>query len=465
MKDCAVLILAAGKGTRMKSRLCKVLHPVAGRPMIAYVVDAVRTAGLSNIAVVVGHQADEVRNVLHDDEIEFVVQEPQLGTGHAVAAAHGVMDGFSGNVLILCGDVPLITPSTIDGFIRYHEQQASLLTVLTTFPPDPSGYGRIIRRDDGSVDRIVEEKDATNDEKAVGEVNTGIYLVDCTLLYQLLERITPNNAQREYYLTDIVKEGVKDSITVHGHVLPDSTQTVGVNTRTELARVSTHIWDQRREELMKSGVTLLDPSSVYVDTQVIVGEDTVIHPLVSLSGDTRIGEECVIESVVTIMNSRIGNNVRILQGSRLDRAVVEDNTTIGPMANLRPETTIGRNARIGNFVEVKKSVIGDGTKAAHLTYLGDSVIGEDVNIGCGTITCNYDGKKKHPTFIGNRCFIGSDVQLVAPVEVGSGSIVGAGSTITRDVPPNSLAVSRVKQRNYPLRRGQGPNSTDEDREA
>jgi len=448
----------------MKSRLCKVLHPVAGRPMLSYVVDAVRSAGLSSIAVVVGHQADDVRKVLQDDEIEFVLQEPQLGTGHAVAAAHAVMDGFSGNVLILCGDVPLITPSTIDGLVRYHEQQESLLTVLTTFPQDPTGYGRIIRSEDRSVARIVEEKDATEDEKAVGEVNTGIYLVDSPLLYRLLERITPNNAQREYYLTDIVKEAVNESVTVYGHVLQDSTQTVGVNTRSELARVSNHIWNQRREDLMKSGVTLLDPASVYVDTQVIVGEDTVVHPLVRLSGDTRIGEECVIESVVTIINSRLGNNVHILQGSRLDRAVVEDDTTIGPMAHLRPETTIGRNARIGNFVEVKKTVIGDGTKAAHLTYLGDSVIGDNVNIGCGTITCNYDGTKKHPTFIGNKCFIGSDVQLVAPVEVGSGSIIGAGSTITRDVPPNSLAVSRVKQRNYPLRRGQGPKRADEDRE-
>ncbi len=448
----------------MRSRLCKVLHPVAGRPMIAYVVDAVRSAGLSNIAVVVGHQADEVRKALQDDEIEFVLQEPQLGTGHAVAAAHSVMDGFSGNVLILCGDVPLITPATIEGFITYHEQQGSILTVMTTFPEDPSGYGRIIRSDDQSVAQIVEERDAQEDEKAIGEVNTGIYLVDSILLYQLLERITPNNAQREYYLTDIVKEAVKESVTVHGYVLQDSIQTVGVNTRSELAEVSTHIWNQRRQDLMTSGVTLLDPDSVYVDGQVVVGEDTVIHPLVSLCGDTQIGRDCVIETVVTIIDSRIGSNVRILQGSRLDRAVVEDGTTIGPMAHLRPETTVGRDARIGNFVEVKKSVIGDGTKASHLTYLGDSVIGDNVNIGAGTITCNYDGKKKHPTFIGNSCFIGSDVQLVAPVEVGTGSIIGAGSTITRDVPPNSLAVCRAKQRNFPLRRGQGPKRVDEDRE-
>ncbi|MFH1116913.1 MAG: bifunctional UDP-N-acetylglucosamine diphosphorylase/glucosamine-1-phosphate N-acetyltransferase GlmU [Pseudomonadota bacterium] len=465
MKDCAVLILAAGKGTRMRSRLCKVLHPVAGRPMMAYVVDAVRAAGLTNIAVVVGHQSSEVKEFFRDEALEFVLQEPQLGTGHAVAAAQPAMDGFSGNVLILCGDVPLITPAAIESFIKYHDGQEGLLTVLTTFPEDPSGYGRIIRSGDRSVARIVEERDALEEEKAVGEINTGIYLVDSILLFQLLERITPNNAQREYYLTDIVREAVKESVTVHAHVLQDSRQAIGINTRSQLADVAGYIWNRRRESLMRSGVTLLDPGSVYVDTQVQVGEDTVIHPLVTLSGDTRIGRECVIESAVTIIDCRIGDNVGILQGSRLNRAVVEDGTTIGPMAHLRPETTIGKNARIGNFVEVKKTVVGDGTKAAHLTYLGDSVIGDGVNIGCGTITCNYDGKKKHPTFIGNDCFIGSDVQFVAPVEVGSGSIVGAGSTITKDVPANSLAVSRAKQRNYPLRRGQEPGRADENRES
>ncbi|MDQ7785522.1 MAG: bifunctional UDP-N-acetylglucosamine diphosphorylase/glucosamine-1-phosphate N-acetyltransferase GlmU [Desulfomonilaceae bacterium] len=464
MKGYAALILAAGKGTRMRSRLCKVLHTVAGRPMLAYVTDAVRSAGLSRIVVVVGHQADEVKRVLQEDEIDFVLQEPQLGTGHAVAAAHDVMEGFSGDVLILCGDVPLIEPATIDAFIRYHELHTSRLTVLTTCPQDPTGYGRIIRSEGGLIARIVEEKDARDEEKAVGEINTGIYLVDSNLLYDLLERITPNNAQREYYLTDIVREAAKESIPVQGYVLEDAAQMVGVNTRAELAYVSSRIWKTRREDLMRSGVTLLEPASVYIDRQVTVGEDTVVHPLVTLSGDTQIGRDCIIESVVTIRDSRIGNNVSILQGSRLDRVVVEDGASIGPMAHLRPETTIGRDARIGNFVEIKKTVVGDGTKAAHLTYLGDSVIGDNVNIGCGTITCNYDGKKKHPTFIGNQCFIGSDVQLVAPVEVGSGSIIGAGSTITRDVPPNSLAVSRTKQRNYPLRHGQEPKITDEDRE-
>jgi bifunctional UDP-N-acetylglucosamine pyrophosphorylase/glucosamine-1-phosphate N-acetyltransferase len=465
MKACGVLILAAGKGTRMRSRLCKVLHPVAGRPMIQYVLEAVRSTGLNDVAVVVGHQADDVKQALQGQEVDFVLQEPQLGTGHAVAAAHHLFGGFPGDILILCGDVPLITSETIEGFMKYHGEQGSLLTVMTTYLENPSGYGRIVRTDDKAVTRIVEERDATEDERAISEINTGIYLVDAHLLYRLLEKITPNNAQREYYLTDIVKEAVAESVTVHGYVLEDSSQTVGINTRSELAAVSAQLWNRHRDKLMKYGVTLLDPASVYVDRQVTVGEDTVLHPCVTLSGDTQVGRDCTIESVVTIKDCRIGNHVHILQGSRLDRAVVEDGATIGPMANLRPETTIGKNARIGNFVEVKKTVVGDGTKAAHLTYLGDSVIGDEVNIGCGTITCNYDGKKKHPTFIGNNCFIGSDVQFVAPVEIGSGSIIGAGSTITRDVPPNSLSVSRSKQKTYPLRRGQGIEGADEDRES
>lgn len=465
MEDFAVLILAAGKGTRMKSRMCKVLHTVAGRPMIQYVLEAVRSAGLSDIAVVVGHQADQVKDVLRGERVDYVLQEPQLGTGHAVAAAHRLFDGFSGHILILCGDVPLITPQTIEGFMRFHGEKQSRLTVLTTFPENPFGYGRIIHADDGSIARIVEERDAKQDERSVGEINTGIYLVDAQLLYSLLENITPDNSQREYYLTDIVKEAVKESVTVHRYVLEDPTEAAGINTRSDLADVSAHIWDLHRTNLMNSGVTLLDPSSVYVDCGVIVGMDTVIHPCVTLSGDTQIGRECVIESVVNILDSRIGNGVHILQGSRLDRAVVEEGTSIGPMAHLRPETTIGKNARIGNFVEVKKTVVGHGTKAAHLTYLGDSVIGDNVNIGCGTITCNYDGKKKHPTLIGNDCFIGSDVQFIAPVEVGQGSVIGAGSTITRDVPPDSLAVSRARQRVFPLRGGQGAKSSDEDRES
>jgi len=457
------LILAAGKGTRMKSRRCKVLHPVAGRPMISYVTDAAFSAGFSEVCLVVGHQADEVRRGLPGEGIRFVVQEPQLGTGHAVSAAQGMLEGFSGHVLILCGDIPLIRPETIKDFIGFHESARSRLTVMTTHPDDPSGYGRIIRKDGGTIARIVEQRDADEEEKAVREINTGIYLVECRLLYQLLAKVTPDNSQREYYLTDIVKEADRESVPVHGYVLQNPEEAAGINTRVELAQASARIWDQIRKRLMMGGVTLIDPASVYVDSQVSIGEDTILYPGVMIEGQTTIGSDCVIEPGVIIRDSILGDRVAVLQGSRLDRAVVQDGAMIGPMANLRPETKIGKSARIGNFVEVKKSTVGDGTKAAHLTYLGDSSIGSEVNIGCGTITCNYDGRKKHPTIIRDRCFVGSDVQFIAPVEIGEGSVIGAGSTITRDVPPDSLAVSRAKQKNYPLRSSQRPKKSDETR--
>ncbi len=463
MKQYTALILAAGKGTRMRSRNCKVLHPVAGRPMISYVLETVRAARLCDMCVVVGHQAQDVQEAVAGDGVAFVVQEPQLGTGHAVAAARGALSGFPGDVLILCGDVPLITARTISDFLQFHEKNGSLITLLTSRPSDPSGYGRILRRDDGAIVGIVEDKDACEKERAIGEINTGIYLVNCRLLYELLEGITPNNAQHEYYLTDIVTKAAERSIPVSGYVLPDAMEAMGINTRMDLARVSKVLWERRREELMLQGVTLMDPNSVFVDSQVQIGEDTVIFPGVIISGNTRIGVGCVIESGALIMDSVLGAEVRVLQGSRLDRAVVEDGASVGPMAHLRPEAHLGKRVRVGNFVEVKKSVLGDGTKAAHLTYLGDSEIGRNVNIGCGTITCNYDGRKKHRTVIRDRCFVGSDVQFVAPIEIGEGSVIGAGSTITKDVPPKTLAVSRAKQRIFPLRKHQGSADPDENR--
>lgn len=465
MSEFAAIILAAGKGTRMKSSLCKVLHPVAGRPMISYVVDAVRACGLQKIVLVVGHQASDVMSRFADADIEFAIQEPQLGTGHAVAAAREALSGFSGEVLILCGDVPLITPETLEKFQDLHREKSSRLTVMTTHVKNPHGYGRIVRNESRQIVGIVEEKDAGDTQKTINEINTGIYIARAELLFSLLSGIKNNNAQGEYYLTDIVTAAVNAFEPVHGFVLEDGVEAAGINTRAELADASAVIWNKVRANLMEAGVTLLDPGSVYVDSTVTIGPDTVVHPMVSMSGDTTIGANCRIESGVYIMDSRIGDGVQILQGSRLNEAGVEDGSTIGPMAHLRPEARIGKNARIGNFVEVKKSVVGDGSKASHLSYLGDSTIGKDVNIGCGTITCNYDGKKKHQTVIGDRCFVGSDVQFVAPVEVGEGSLIAAGSTITRNVPPKSLAVSRTKQKIYPLRRDQGTAESDENRQS
>jgi bifunctional UDP-N-acetylglucosamine pyrophosphorylase/glucosamine-1-phosphate N-acetyltransferase len=463
MNDYAALILAAGKGTRMKSGRCKVLHLVAGRPMISYVLEAVTSAGIKKIALVVGHQCDEVVKSVNMLDVEFALQEPQLGTGHAVAAANSLFETFSGNILILCGDIPLIRALTINEFIEFHEQKRSRLSVLTTILEEPFGYGRIVRDCSRHVQRIVEERDAKADEREITEVNTGIYLVDTSLLYSLIKKIQPKNAQKEYYLTDIVAEAVKESLHVEAFILHRAPEVIGINNRIDLARVSAIVWDRTREDLMNSGVTLLDPKTVFVDSQVSIGPDTVVYPFSIISGATEIGKECIIEAGVSIHDCTLGNRVNVLQGSRLNRAVVRDGATIGPMAHLRPEADIGENARIGNFVEVKKTSVGAGTKAAHLTYLGDSRIGKQVNIGCGTITCNYDGKQKHRTIIHDNCFIGSAVQFVAPVEVGEGSLVGAGSTITKDVPPHSLAVSRSKQRIYPLKTGQGTGSRDEDR--
>ncbi len=462
MAEYAALILAAGKGTRMRSNLCKVLHPVAGRAMILYVLDAVKDAGFETVVTVVGHQSEEVKKTLAGRETKFAMQDPQLGTGHAVASARNQLEHFDGHILVLCGDIPLIQTETIRAFIRFHEEHSSNITVMTTFLDNPKGYGRIIRNGSHTVTRIVEDRDAQEEEKNIQEINTGVYLVNARLLYSLLERIRPDNAQAEYYLTDVVAEAFKDDVRVYGYVLTNSVEATGVNSRSELARVSSVIWNRTRQDLMDSGVTLLDPGAVYIDSRAHVGGDTVIHPGVTISGESEIGTECIIESGVYIIDSKVGKRVHILQGSRLNRATVLDDSSIGPMAHLRPEAQIGRDAKVGNFVEVKKTVFGDGSKAAHLTYLGDSFVGKNVNIGCGTITCNYDGKRKHRTVIGDRCFIGSDVQFVAPVEIGEGTVIGAGSTITRDVPPKSLAVSRTKQRNYPLRDDQLRTKSDDE---
>jgi bifunctional UDP-N-acetylglucosamine pyrophosphorylase / glucosamine-1-phosphate N-acetyltransferase len=461
--EYAGLILAAGKGTRMKSNLCKVLHRVAGRPMMAYVIDTVKETGISKLSVIVGHQAVEVKRLFSETGIDFVLQEPQLGTGHAVSVAAESLGSHHGSVLVLCADIPLLRHETLFAFMRYHEDNKSRLTVMTTRVGNPFGYGRIVRQSEDLISRIVEERDATDQERTINEINTGVYLVDRELLFDLVGLLENNNAQGEYYITDIVGEAVTRSIPVHAFVLDDFSEALGINTRSELAAASAVVWKRTRQRFMDSGVTLLDPNSAYIDSTVAVGPDTVIHPNVTIIGATSIGGGCEIESGVYVLSSRLGNGVRILQGSRVDNAQIDDFTTVGPMAHLRPQADIGKNARIGNFVEVKKSVVGDGSKAAHLTYLGDSLVGSNVNIGCGTITCNYDGKKKHRTVIGDNCFVGSDVQFVAPVEIGEGSVIGAGSTITKDVPPRSLAVSRSKQKMFPLRQGQGLKSADEDR--
>ena len=463
MTEYAAIVLAAGKGTRMKSNRCKVLHEVAGRPMIDYVIDSARDAGVQKICLVVGHQADRVQDHLKEKEITFVLQEPQLGTGHAVDSARNAFSNFDGRVLVLCGDIPLVKSSTLKSMIEFHEFERASLTVMTAVVENPYGYGRIKRSGQGLVNKIVEQKDADADERLVNEINAGVYIVESKLLFDLLKRLKPNNAQGEYYLTDIVEEANKDGIPVHAYRIDDFSEASGVNSRADLAFVSRKIYSSVSEKLMNSGVTIVDPGATYIDWDVTVGLDTVIWPGVVITGRSVIGERCVIEPHAYISDCHIGDDAKILLGSRLDRSMISESSSIGPMAHLRPDAKIGRNCRVGNFVEVKKTVLGDGSKASHLTYLGDSEIGRNVNIGCGTITCNYDGKKKHKTTIGDHCFVGSDVQFVAPVTIGEGCLIGAGSTITRDVPQGSLAVTRSRQKIYQLRTGQGPKSENENR--
>ena len=461
MTDYAAIVLAAGKGTRMKSNRCKVLHEIAGRPMISYVLDSARDVGIQKICLVVGHQADKVKEILEGQGLDFQLQEPQLGTGHAVESARNSMVDFSGHILILCGDIPLVKSSTLKSFIQYHEERQSRLTVMTASVGIPRGYGRIIRTDDGLVERIVEEKDADETQRSINEINAGVYLVESGLLFELLKRLKPNNAQNEYYLTDIIQEANNDGEAVNGYCIDDFSEASGINSRADLAFVSRKIYERISDMHMFNGVTIIDPSATYIDWGVRIGLDTVIWPGAVITGATVIGEGCNIEPNTFISDCEIADNSRILSCSRLNQSLVASGASVGPMAHLRPEASIGRNCKVGNFVEVKKTILGDGSKASHLTYLGDSEIGRDVNIGCGTITCNYDGKKKHRTVISDNCFVGSDVQFVAPVTIGEGCVIGAGSTITKDVPEGSLAVTRAKQKVYPLRSGQGHKSKNE----
>jgi len=448
MENVAAVILAAGKGTRMKSDLVKVLHPAAGRPMIAWPVEAARSAGARPVVLVVGHQAEGVRSVFSGaGDIRTALQEEQLGTGHAVACAREQLAGFSGTVLILCGDTPLLRAETLQGLIAFHRQNRAAVTVLTAELDNPYGYGRIVRAADGSVQRIVEQKDATPPEQALREINSGIYCMESGFLFDNIDSIGNSNAQGEFYLTDLVAVAVGQGLACLGHCAGDGDEIMGVNDRAQLAEAARILRSRINHGLMCAGVSLLDPGHSYIDHGVQIGPDTTVHPNCSIGGATTIGRGCTIESGVSIQECTIGDRCHIKAGSVLESACLHADVSVGPMAHLRPGTVLNDHVKIGNFVETKKAVMGVGSKASHLTYLGDAEIGRDVNIGCGTITCNYDGVNKHRTIIGDDVFIGSDVQLVAPVTVGRNSLVAAGTTVTVDVPPDSLAISRVPQVN------------------
>jgi len=448
-RDLAVIILAAGEGKRMKSQMVKVLHPLAGKPLLFYPINTVKNLKPEKIIVVVGHQADRVKERFLDNELIFVTQSPQLGTGHAVACAGEVLAGFKGDVLVVCGDIPLITEATLRKLTTIHQREKNLITVLTTQKNDPAGYGRVVRNSQGLVERIIEDNDASSSEKEIKEVNSGIYCFAAQFLFPALQLLSRKNAQNEYYLTDTIAIAQSQKGTVGALNIIDETEVMGVNNRIDLAQAEEIMRMRILRQLMLEGVSVISPRNTYIDFGVKVGKDTVISPNTFIMGETEIGENCLIEPGCQIKDSNIGSQVIIRLSSVVHESVIRDRAIVGPFAHIRPGSEVGEEVRVGNFVEVKKSTIGKGSKAAHLTYLGDATIGKEVNIGAGTITCNYDGITKHPTIIEDGVFVGSNTELVAPVKIGHGAIIGAGSTITKDVPPETLALSRVKQVNLP----------------
>ena len=444
--DLHVVVLAAGQGTRMRSSLPKVLHPVAGRPMIQHVLAAARGAKPASIVLVVGHRADLVEGQLSRAGVQFAIQSPQLGTAHALLQAEPLLAGRSGTVILLSGDVPLLKAATLERLLEAHRRAGAAATVVTAVVERPYGYGRIVRTG-GRLARIVEERDATPAERQIKEINGGIYAFDLAPLFESLRGIASQNAQGEYYLTDLVGIYRRKKLPVETLVVEDPLEIRGINSRTELAEVSRLVRQNKNEELMAAGVTIIDPATTYIDPDVQVGADTVIHPGVIIEGRTRIGSMCEIQAHVRIADCEIGDRVRINNFCVLTGAQVAPDAAIGPFAHIRAETAVGEGAKIGNFVELKKTTLGPGAKASHLSYLGDATIGANVNIGAGTITCNYDGQKKHQTVIEEGAFIGSDSQLIAPVRIGKGAYVAAGSSITEDVPAGNLGIARGHQKN------------------
>lgn len=447
VKDLTTIILAAGRGTRMKSSLPKVLHPLLGKPMLRYPID-VSLNGLKaeRTIVVVGHQADRVQKAFAEDPVTFVVQEPQLGSGHAVLAVEDTLRGYDGTILILSGDVPLVQARTLARLVAFHRREGSTLTVTTTRLPEPTGYGRVVRQEK-EVKEIVEEGEASELVRKIGEVNAGLYCVEAPFLFSALRRLRPDNKKGEYYLTDIVRIGREEQIRVLAFEVRDSDQVMGVNTRVDLARCCEILRKRTLQRWMLEGVTIVDPHTVYLETDVAIGRDTVIHPNCVIHGKTAVGKRCTIGPNCFIAGSQIDDDVTLRAFSMVEGSHIERGAMIGPFSRIRPETRIEERAKIGNFVEVKKSVIGRGSKANHLAYVGDATVGEGVNIGAGTIFCNYDGVTKHPTIVGDGVFIGSNTELIAPLKIGDRAVIGAGSTITGDVPAEALAVSRVKQKN------------------
>ncbi|MFJ8248105.1 bifunctional UDP-N-acetylglucosamine diphosphorylase/glucosamine-1-phosphate N-acetyltransferase GlmU [Peribacillus asahii] len=445
MRNRYAIILAAGQGTRMKSKLYKVLHPVCGKPMVQHVVEQVNQLQIEEIVTIIGHGAERVQKQL-GDVCQYALQAEQLGTAHAVMQAESVLAKQEGTTLVICGDTPLIKAETMEALVTLHEETGAKATVLTAYTENPDGYGRIIRNANGLVEKIVEHKDASDEERAVKEINTGTYCFDNQALFQALQQVSNDNVQSEYYLPDVIEILKSAQETVTAFQTKDFEETLGVNDRLALSQAEQIMRKRINETHMRNGVTIIDPATTYIESGVSIGQDTTIYPGVTIAGQTVIGEDCVIGPHSEIKDCEIGKGTHIHQ-SVAHSSSIGSNVNIGPFAHIRPQSEIHDSVKIGNFVEIKKTVFGEGSKASHLSYIGDAEVGKGVNIGCGSITVNYDGKKKHLTKIEDDVFIGCNSNLVAPVTVGKGAYVAAGSTITEDVPGEALSIARARQIN------------------
>lgn len=439
------IILAAGMGSRMKSSLYKVLHPVAGKPMVEHVIEQVEALEPTKVVTVVGFGADKVKEQL-GERTSYALQSEQLGTGHAVLTAESLLKNEEGVTLVLCGDTPLLQAETLKELVDYHREHQAKATILTAKAENPTGYGRIIRDESGMVTKIVEQKDATAEEAKVNEINTGTYCFDNKMLFEALHQVGTQNAQGEYYLTDVIGILKAAGETVAAYPMKDFSESLGVNDRIALAEANRLMRERINRNHMMNGVTLIDPATTYIDADVEIGMDTVVEAGVVLKGKTKIGENCFISAHSQIIASTLEDHV-VITSSHLEGAIVRQNSDVGPFGRLRPGSDIGPNVHIGNFVEVKNATIAEGTKVGHLTYVGDATLGKDINVGCGTIFVNYDGKNKAHTVVGDHTFIGCNANLIAPLEIGDNSFIAAGSTITNDVPSESLAIARSRQEN------------------
>ncbi|MBA2176991.1 bifunctional UDP-N-acetylglucosamine diphosphorylase/glucosamine-1-phosphate N-acetyltransferase GlmU [Halobacillus locisalis] len=445
MTNRYAVVLAAGQGTRMKSKLYKVLHPVCGKPMVQHVVDQLNTLDLKELITVVGFGAEKVQDQLGKDS-HYVIQKEQLGTGHAVLQAEDILADKEGTTVVVCGDTPLLTGETMQQLLDHHDSEKAKATILTAHAEDPSGYGRVIRGGNGQVERIVEQKDASDEEQAIQEINTGTYCFDNQALFQALQNVSNDNVQGEYYLPDVIEILKKQSETISAYQTPDFSESLGVNDRVALSKAETLMKQRTNEKHMRAGVTIVDPANTYIGPDVTIGQDVTIHPGCVLEGETTVEDDAVIGPHSTISGCSIGQ-ATVLKQSVATSSRIGARVQIGPFAHIRPQSSLEDDVKVGNFVEVKKASFGKGSKASHLSYIGDAEVGSGVNIGCGTITVNYDGQNKFLTTIEDDAFIGCNSNLVAPVTVGKGAYVAAGSTINEDVPAEALSIARSRQTN------------------